>query len=201
MELCPTLEEFGDILGYDSDSLPMLPPTDPVNVPRDLASFLGILVGLASHFSHDGSVNLLTVIAFYKYPRDIRDRAYADARGAALVLCMISEFLLSSNSGVTVRICVLLRDCANPMGIVLAETFHGLDATAKNRAMLPLGSLFLFQAWLFEHFYFLQEPFGIPMTWHKRVISLPYDSFDDWMVWFNCLEEDNIQWFSPFRIS
>ena len=155
MELCPTLEEFCDILGYDSTSLPMLPPTDPVNVPRDLASFLGILVGIASHFTHGGLVNLPALIAFYRYPRDIRDRAYADARGAALVLCMVSEFLLFSNSGAVVRICLSLWDCANPMGIVLAETFHGLDAVAENRALLPSGSPFLLQAWLFEHFHFL----------------------------------------------
>ena len=64
LELCPTLEEFCDILGYDSASLPMLPPTDPINVPRDLASFLGIPVGLASHFTHGGLVNLPALIAF-----------------------------------------------------------------------------------------------------------------------------------------
>ena len=192
MELCPTLEDFCDILGYDWASLPMLPPTDPVNVPRNLASFLGIPVGLASHFTHGGLVNLPTLIAFYRYPRDIRDRDYADARGAALVLCMVSEFLLSSNSGAIVRICLSLRDCANLMGIILAETFLGLDAAVENRVMLTSGSPFLLQAWLFEHFYFLREPSGIPMTWHRRVTSLPCDSFDDWMVWFNRLEEDNI---------
>ena len=37
------------------------------------------------------------------------------------------------------------------------------------------------------------------MTWHRRATSLPHDSFDDWMVWFNRLEEDIIQWFFPFR--
>ena len=155
LELCPTLEEFSNILGYNSASLPMLPPTDPVNVPRDLASFLGIPIGLASHFTHGGLVNLLALIAFYRYPRDIRDRAYADARGASLVLCMVSKFLLSNNSGAIVCICISLRDHANPMGIVLAETFHGLDSAAENRVMLSSGSSFLLQAWSFEHFYFL----------------------------------------------
>ena len=57
-----------------------------------------------------------------------------------------SEFLLSSNSSVIVRICLSLRDCANPMGIVLAETLHGLDVAAENRVMLPSGSPFLLQA-------------------------------------------------------
>ena len=143
MELCPTLGEFYDILGYDPTSLPMLPPMDAVNVPRDLASFLGIPVGLASHFTHSGLVNLPALIAFYRYPRDIRDQAYADARGAALVLCIVSEFLLSSNFEAIVLICLSLRDHANPMGIILAKTFHGLDAAAENRVILPSGSPFL----------------------------------------------------------
>ena len=63
--------------------------------------------------------------------------------GAAMALCMVSEFLIFSNSGAIVRICLSLRDCANPMGIVLAETLHGLDVAVENAVMLPSGSPFL----------------------------------------------------------
>ena len=77
------LEEFCDILGYDLISFPILPPTNFVNVHHDLASLLGVPVGLASHFTHGGLVNVPTLIAFYKHPRDFRDRAYTDARGCS----------------------------------------------------------------------------------------------------------------------
>ena len=142
MELCPTLEEFCDILGCDSTFFPILPPVSSINVPHDLASLLGVPIGLASRFTHGGLVNLQALITFYRYPKDIRDQAYADARGVALALCIVSEFLFSSNSGAIMRICLSLRDHGNPMGIVLAKTFHGLDASAENGVMLSLSSHF-----------------------------------------------------------
>ena len=133
VELCPTFEEFGAIMGRDLPSL--------------LQVVFGVPLAMANRWCIFGKLNLSLVFAHFSSSAFLvgeRPRSYFLC---AFCLCALARYFLVQRSYcVDLRICMVVYKSkrGNLVGLILVETFNGLDAFRRKEASFFARSPLLF---------------------------------------------------------
>ena len=129
-ELCPTIEEFLAILGYDSSKKSVVVSCDPRH-KEILSDALGLPTSVTSSTIEGHIVNLHAVVSrlINKCTHGMTDNM---RKNFGLALCFMGEFLLCSGrpgfmDAWTIGIMSQVKDGDNPSSLILAETLLGLD--------------------------------------------------------------------------
>ena len=130
-ELCPTIEEFSAILGYEFNKKSMAFTCDPKDKVI-LSNALGLSVSITSSMIKGHMVNLYAVVTRFIH-RNTRVISNNMQKNFALVLCFMREFLLCSRrpsfmDAQAIGIVDQFKDGDNPASLILGETFLGLDS-------------------------------------------------------------------------
>ena len=147
IELCPTIKEFGAIMGeLEIDDL--IFPTMGDNFPSLLQVVLGVPLAMANRWCVFGKLNLRLVFKYFSdsaLPMGERPRSYFLR---VFCLCALTRYFLVQRS-----YCVDLWKCmvayklkrGDLVGLILAETLNGLDAFHRKEASFFVGSPLLLQ--------------------------------------------------------
>jgi len=130
-KLCPTIEEFSSILGYDPNKKSVAVSCDPRH--RDsLSDAFSLPTSITSSMVEGHIVNLLAI-----FSRLINKRTYGVTDNMqtnfGLALCFVGEFLLCSRrhcfvDAQAISVVSQIKDGDNPVSLILAEIFLGLSA-------------------------------------------------------------------------
>jgi len=123
VELCPTIEEFSTILGYDSNKKFVVVSCDP-RYKESLSDALGLPTSIIDSMIEGHMVNLHTIIS-----RLIDNMQ----KKFGLALCMVGKFLLCSGrhgfvDARAISVMNQIKYGENLISLILAETLLGLDA-------------------------------------------------------------------------
>ena len=130
-ELCPTIEEFSAILGYDPSKKSVVVSCDPSH-KEILSDALGLPTSITSSMIEGYMVNLRVVLS-----RLVNKRTHGVAdnmqKNFGLALCFVGKFLLCSGrldfmDARAISVVNQLKDADNPVPLILAETLLGLDS-------------------------------------------------------------------------
>ena len=130
IELCPTIEEFFAILGYDPSKKSVAVSCDPRH-RESLFDALDLPTSITSSTVEGHMVNLCAILS-----RLINKRTYRVTdimrKIFGLALCFMGEFLLcfrrhSFTDARALSIVSQVKDGDNPISLILAETLLGLD--------------------------------------------------------------------------
>ena len=153
-ELCPTIEEFFTILGYDPGKKSVAVSCDPKH-KESLSDVLSLPTSITDSMIEGHMVNLHAIIS-----RLIDKHIYGVAdnmqKNFGLALCFVGELLFCSrrNSFVDARaigVVSRIKDGDNLVSLILAETLLGLDAVFHGgETQNFLGSPLTLQIWLME---------------------------------------------------
>ena len=130
-ELCLSIEEFFAILGYDPGKKFVAVSCDPRH-KESLSNAFGVPTSIADSMIEGHMVNLHAIIS-----RLIDKRTYGVTnnmqKNFGLDLCFVGELFLCSgrNSFVDARaisVVSQIKNCDNPVSLILVETLLGLDA-------------------------------------------------------------------------
>ena len=145
IELCPTIEEFGAIMGEPKiDDL--IFPTMGGDLPSLLRVVLGVPASTANRWCVFGKLNLRLIFEYFSgstLPEAERPRSYFLH---AFCLCALLRYFLVQNSYcVELRMCMVAYELkrGNSVGLILVETLNGLDTFHKKEASFFAGSPFL----------------------------------------------------------
>ena len=154
VKLCPTIEEFYAILGYDPSKKFVAVSCDPRH-KESLSGALGLPISITDSMIEGHMMNLRAIISrvIDKHTYGVIDNMQ---KYFGLALCMVGELLLCSgrHSFVDARaISVVnqIKDGDNPVSLILVETILGLDAVFHGGETLNFsGSPLTLQIWLME---------------------------------------------------
>ena len=130
-ELCPTIEAFSAILGYDPSKKSVVVSCDPRH-RESLSNALDFPTSITSSMVEGHMVNLHAIVS-----RPINKCTYGVTNNIqkifGLALCFVGELLLCSRRhGFTdvraISVVSKIRDGDNHVSLILAETLLGLDA-------------------------------------------------------------------------
>jgi len=147
-ELCPTVEEFRAYLGGFGSGEVIVPPVRE-NIPKVLASSLGLNDGIARYLVSHGRLNVMRLIEMFSPLGDSADVTYQTRRMTALCMCLLAAYFLVPSDGhvssalVSVAMQIEARKDVVPM--VLAETLMGLDKVRSGETGTFGGSPLLLQ--------------------------------------------------------
>ena len=147
IELCPTIEKFAAIMGeLEIDDL--IFPTIGGHLPSLLQVVLGVPETTANRWCVFGKLNLRLAFDYFSdsgLPEGERPRLYYLY---AFFLCaLVRYFLVQQSYCVDLRMCMVAYKLkkGNLVGLILAETFNGLDAFQRKEASFFVGSPLLLQ--------------------------------------------------------
>ena len=147
IELCPIIEEFATIMGeLEIDDL--IFPTIGGDLPSLLRIVLGVPKTTANRCCVFGKLNLRLVFDYFSslgLPKGERPRLY---NFCAFCLCALAWYFLVQHSYcVDLWMCMVAYELkrGNLVGLILAETFNGLDAFQRREASFFAGSPLLLQ--------------------------------------------------------
>ena len=129
IELCPTIEEFGTIMGEPEINDFIFPI-----MGGDLPSLLQVVLGepstMANRWYVFGKLNLRLVFKYFSdsaLPTDERPHSY---------FLLARYFLFQKSYCVDLRICMVAYELkrGNLIGLILAKTLNGLDAFYREEA-------------------------------------------------------------------
>ena len=130
VELCPIIEEFSAILGYDPSKKSVPISYDPRH-RESLSDALGLPTSITSSMTEGHMVNLRAIVfkLINKHTYGVTDNML---KIFGLVLCFVGEFLLCSRRhGFTdaraISVVSQIKDGDNPVSLILEETLLGLD--------------------------------------------------------------------------
>ena len=155
-ELCPTIEEFSTILGYDPDKKFVVVSCDPRH-REVLSSALGLPTSITSSMIEGHMVNLHAVVS-----RLINKRTHGVTenmqKNFGLALCFVGEFLLCSRrlGFVDARATGIVSQVKRA---IILQTLLGLDSVflgkeSQNFLVSPL----ILQIWLMERLVMIATP-------------------------------------------
>ena len=192
-ELCPTVEEFTAILGCDIDARPAVPSCEPKYQNR-LSSLMRIPLKEVVPLLDGQWVDVQKMIDKFM-PMEVRTLHQSRSKCFALAFCLLSEFLLftGDHGFADARVADIVHEAENEKNIVpivLAETFHGLDALSNQETLLFHGSPLLLQFWLMDHLSLVLPPTMSPYgPEHYRGRSLKRTSCVTEQDWIKHLKE------------
>jgi len=130
IELCPTIEEFGAIIG-EPEINDLIFPTMGGDLPSLLRVVLGVLATTANRWCVFGKLNLRLVFEYFSSSALLegeRSRLYFLR---AFCLCALARYFLVQNLYyVDLRMCMVAYELkrGNPVGLILVKALNGLDA-------------------------------------------------------------------------
>ena len=142
IELCPIIEEFGAIMG-ESKIDDLIFPTMSGDLPSLLWIVLGVLETTANRWCVFDKLNLRLVFDYFSslgLPKGERPWSYYLH---AFSLCALARYFLVQHSYcVDLRMCMVAYELkrGNLVGLILAETFDGLDSFRRREASFFAGS-------------------------------------------------------------
>ena len=145
MELCPTHEEFGAIMGEHNFSAIILPTLEEYlsNLANQL---LGVPLTVAKRWCKSNKLNAFMVFKYFSR----MDVPLAGAKRShhlnAFFFCILARlFLVLKTPCVDPRILHMVKNLGsgNPIAIILAKTLNGLDAIYREEATFFRGNLLL----------------------------------------------------------
>ena len=153
-ELCPKIEEFYAILGYDPSKKFVAVSCDPRH-KESLSDAFGLSTSITDSMIEGRMVNLCAIIS-----RLIEKCTYGVTnnmqKNFGLVLCMVGKlFLCTGRRGFmdarAISVVNQIKDGDNHVSLILAETLLGLDDVFHGEETQNfLGSPLTLQIWLME---------------------------------------------------
>lgn len=138
-DFCPVVEEFLFFFDHKLKNKIVLPPIEPLIVPRDLAKFLCISEDEAMDLINDSELNVRWIC------EDLRDHPNPIVRGRAFVLAFTGQFLFSNGCGMCpLAVVPILIQALNGLSIVplvLGQLLVSLDKF-QSRGYLSCPTLF-----------------------------------------------------------
>ena len=201
-ELCPTIEEFSTILGYDPSKKSMAVSCDPKH-RESLSDALGLPTSITSSMVEGHMVNLHAIVS-----RLIDKHTYGVTnnmqKSFGLALCLVGEFLLYSGrhdfvDARAISVVSQIKDGNNPVSLILAETLLGLDAVFHGgESQNFLGNPLTLQIWLMEQLDMIAKPTTgnyRPCSFLSRtIIKTKCQTESDWVKFLNKKSNTSIQW-------
>ena len=202
VELCPTIEEFSAILGCEPRAAPIVPPCHQRHRVT-ISQVLGLPLDAIPPFIQDNYwVDMRRLIERFRHAA-VANVDQSFEKLSALAFCLIGEFLLCSRRPgfADARIFDLLDDVKKKRSLipmVLAETFHGLDALSRGDTNIFQGSPLLLQVWLMDHMGILSLPtvatYG-PADYVGRKLQLfGCQTEKEWTYFLSKKDGQNIRW-------
>ena len=147
IELCPTIEEFGTIMG-EPEIDDLIFPTMGGDLPSLLQVMLGVPATTANSWCVFGKLNLRLVVEYFfdqALPKGDRPHSYFHC--AFCLYALARYFLVQNLYCVDFQICMIAYELkrGNLVGLILAETLNGLDAFHRKEAGSFLGIPLLLQ--------------------------------------------------------
>ena len=199
-ELCPTIEEFSAILGYDPSKKSVAVSCDPRH-RESLSDTLGRHTSITSSKRH--MVNLRAIVS-----RLINKHTYGVTNNMqkifGLALCFMGEFLLCSRrhgfaDAQSISVVSQIKDGDNHVSLILAETLLGLDTVFHGgESQNFLGSPLALQIWLMERLDMIVRSttgnYG-PSSFLSRIVTkTECQTESDWVKFLNKKSSASIQW-------
>ena len=192
-ELCPTIEEFSNILGYDPSKKSVVVSCDPKH-RESLSDALNLPTSITSGMVEGHKVNLHAIIS-----RLINKRTYGVTDNMqkifGLALCSVGEFLLYSRrhsftDARAISVVSQIKDGDNPVSLILAEILLGLDAVFHGgESQNFLGSPLTLQIWLMEWLDMITKPttgnYGPSSFLSRTIIKTECRTKSDWVKFLN----------------
>ena len=130
IELCPTIEEFGAIMcELEIDDL--IFPTMGGDLPSLLQVVLGVPIAMENRWCVFGKLNLRLFFEYFSGLALLEGERPCSYFLRAFCLCALAMYFLVQNLYCAdIRVCMIAYELkrGNPVGLILAETFNGLDA-------------------------------------------------------------------------
>ena len=147
IELCPTIEEFGAIIG-EPEIDDLIFPTMDGDFPSLLRIVFSVPFATANRWCVFGKLNLRLVFKYFsgsgllvgERPRTYFLRAFCSC-------ALARHFLVQKSYCVDLQMCMVAYELkkSNSMGLILAATLNGLDAFHRKEANFFAGSHLLLQ--------------------------------------------------------
>jgi len=161
-ELCPTIDEFFAILGYDPSKKSVAVSCDPRH-KESLSNALGLPTSITNSMTEGHMVNLCAIISrlIDKCTYGVTDNMQ---KKFDLALCFLGKFLLcfGRHGFVDARaksIVTQIKDGDNPISLILVETLLGLDVVFHGGETRNFsGSPLTLQIWLMKRLDMIAKP-------------------------------------------
>lgn len=147
-EVCPTMEEFGAILGRPDFDHILLPSVVPLKVEGLISSLFGIPTRVARGWFSNSRIDFQLVVSHFSQLPPIVTGNQLQHRLNALCFCILACYLFvdapDSADVALLQILPLLRE-SNPSMMVLAGTLNALDRFVRGEVPFVGGSPLLLQ--------------------------------------------------------
>ena len=142
IELCPTIEEFGTIMGeLETDDL--IFPTIGGDLPSLLWVVLGVPTATTNRCCVFGKLNFRLIFKyFFGSALPEGERPYLYILRAFCLCAFAMYFLVQKSYCVDLRTCMIAYELkrGNPVGLTLVETLNGLDDFHRKKVSFFAGS-------------------------------------------------------------
>ena len=201
-ELCPTIEEFSTILGYDPSRKFVAVSCDPRH-KESLSDALGLPTSITDSMIEGHMVNLRAIISqlIDKCTYGVTDNMQ---KNFGFAFCMVGKLLLCSGrrgfmDALAISVMNQIKNDDNPVFFILVETLLGLDAVFHGEEThIFLGSPLTLQTWLMERLDMIAMPttgiYGPSSFLSKAVINIVCQTESDWVKFLDKKSSTSIQW-------
>ena len=202
VELCPTIEEFSTILGYDPSRKFVAVCCDPRH-KESLSDALGLPTSIINSMIEGHMVNLRAIIS-----RLIDKRTYGVTdnmkKNFGLAFYMVGKLLLCSGrrgfmDARAISVMNQIKNDDNPVSLILAEILLGLDVVFHGgETQIFLGSPLTLQTWLMERLDMIAMPiigiYGPSSFLSRAVINIVCQTKSVWVKFLDKKSSTSIQW-------
>ena len=201
-ELCPTIQEFSAILGYDPGKKFVAVSCDPRHM-ESLSDALGLPTTIIDSMIEGHMVNLCAIISrlIDKCTYGVTDNMQ---KNSGLALCMVGKLLRCSGrcgfvDARVISVVNQIKDGDNLVSLILAETLLGLDAIFHGGESQKFSwSHLTLQIWLMEGLDMIAKPttsnYGPSSFLSRVVIKTECQTEIDWMKFLDKKSSSSIQW-------
>ena len=153
-EMCPTMEEFGAILGRSDFNHVLLPSTAQAKA-EDLVPIFGISLRIAHDWFSNSQIDMQSVISHFHPSPAATVKNQTQYQLNAACLCILAEYLFTDVPGfmdaTLLRFLPVLR-VQNPCMMILAGTLNALSKFVRGEVPFVGGSPLLLQVSIFYDF-------------------------------------------------
>ena len=201
-KLCPTMEKFSAILGYDRSRKSIAVSCEPRH-KESLSNVIDLPTSITDSMIEGQMVNLRAIISrlIDKLTYGMTDNMQ---KNFGLALCIVGKLLLCSErhsfaDARAISVVNQIKDGDNPISFILAKTLLGLDVVFHGgETQNSLGSPLTLQIWLMERLVMTAKlttgNYGPSNFLSKAVIKTECQIESDWVKFLDKKSSTLIQW-------